>query len=212
MKRWCVGLLAALSVVLAACSSGGGAATATSTGLNGNEGSGKYAGFGLVPPQPRPSFVLTATSGKKFAFGTVTRGHPTLLYFGYTHCPDVCPETMADIRLALAKVPAAVADKTYVVFVTTDLKHDTAPVIKRWLSNFDAGARGNWVGLRGTQAQIDAAQAAAHVAVATDGGQTHSAEVLLYGSDDYARVTYSSGANQQKEIAHDLPLVATTSG
>lgn len=169
---------------------------------------GRFHGAGLQPPQPRPSFTLRDTSGAPFAFGTRTAGHPTFLFFGYTNCPDVCPETMADLRLALRTVPASVAAKTYVVFVTTDVKRDTAAVIKRWLAQFSPGVSAHWVGLRGTQAQIDAAQAAAHVAIAEDGGQTHSAQVLLYGADDYARVAFLQSSTEQAQMAHDLKLVA----
>jgi protein SCO1/2 len=64
------------------------------------------------------------------------------------------------------------------------------------------------VGLRGTQAQIDAAQAAAHITLATDGGQTHSAQVLLYGPDDYAHVTFLQSTTEQQAMAHDLSIVA----
>jgi protein SCO1 len=173
----------------------------------GGAGSG-FQGVGLTPAQPRPSFTLTDTSGKTFAFGTRTAGHPTLVYFGYTNCPDVCPATMADIGQALAKVPVAVQRQTYVVFVSTDVKHDTNAVLARWLSNFSSGVAAKFVGLRGTQAQIDAAQAAAHVALAEDGGQTHSAQVLLFGADDYARVTFLQSTNEAQLIAHDLPLTA----
>ncbi|HET6877351.1 MAG TPA: SCO family protein [Jatrophihabitans sp.] len=194
-----------LAVGLAACSSSGSSgapAVVQQTNVS------KYAGIELTPPQPRPSFTLTDTSGKRFAFGATTAGHPTFLFFGYTHCPDVCPTTLADVRLALQKVPADLAKRTYVVFVTTDIKRDTAPVIQRWLGSFAAGSQATFVGLRGSQAQIDAAQAAAHVAVAEDGGATHSAELLLYGPDDYARVAFSATPQEQQEIEHDLPLVA----
>jgi len=140
-------LLLAL-VLLAACSSGG--AKPKPSDLNNQPQAGPYQGFGLVPPLPRPSFTLTDTTGKRFSFSQ-TAGHPTLLYFGYTHCPDICPTTMAD---------------------------------------------------------IDAAQAAAHVVLAEDGGQTHAADVLLYGADDYAHVKYLQSDNESDQIAHDLPLVS----
>jgi protein SCO1/2 len=117
---------------------------------------------------------------------------------------------MADIMLALKNVPASVASKTDVVFVTTDVKHDTATVIKQWLSHFSAGSRATWIGLRGTQAQIDAAQAASHIPLASDDGQTHSAQALLYGPDDYAHVTFLQGSTEQQQMAHDLPIVART--
>jgi protein SCO1/2 len=203
-------LLVLLVLVAAGCSSSG-KPKATGSDLLGQNQVGAYQGAGLDPAQPRPSFRLTDTAGRAFSFGSTTAKHPTFLYFGYTNCPDVCPETMADIGIALKKVPAAVAAKTYVVFVTTDVKHDTSSVIKQWLANFSAGSKATWVGLRGTQAQIDAAQAAAHVTVAEDGGQTHSAQALLYGPDDYAHVTFLQSANEQKQMAHDLPIVAAGS-
>jgi protein SCO1/2 len=192
--------------VLSACSSSPTATTASQ--LNDQQGGGTYQGAGLDPARPRPSFTLTDMSGKTFSFAERTAGHPTLLYFGYTNCPDVCPATMADISLALKTLPAALQRATYVVFVSTDVKRDTGKVISRWLSNFSPNTTATFVGLRGTQAQIDAAQAAARVTVAQDDGQTHSAEVLLYGTDDYARVSYPQSATEQLEIAHDLPLVA----
>ncbi len=167
-----------------------------------------YQGFGLVPPQPRPSFTLSDTSGKSYAFGRATAGKPTLLYFGYTHCPDVCPTTMADIGQALRTVPSDIQRRTQVVFVTTDVKRDTGPVLAAWLAHFDTELPNRFVGLTGTQGQIDAAQAAARVQLAEDEGQQHSAEVLLYGSDDYARVQYLQSTNEADQIRHDLPLVA----
>jgi protein SCO1/2 len=170
--------------------------------------SGPYQGVGLDPAQPRPSFTLTDTSGQPFAFQQRTAGHPTLLFFGYTNCPDVCPATMADVHIALTKLPQSLQQKVYVVFVSTDVQRDTAAVLTKWLGNFDQGVGATFVGLRGTQQEIDAAQASAHVTVAEDGGQTHSAAVLLFGADDYARVVYPQSTDEAQQMAHDLPLVA----
>lgn len=215
--RRLLAVLAALAMlaVLGALAGCGSAATDSPSSspkpsqLNDRIGSaGKFQGLGLDPPQPRPSFRLSDTSGKPFAFGQRTSGHPTLLFFGYTNCPDVCPTTMADIRLALAKLPRALQKQVYVVFVSTDVKRDTAAVLGRWLKNFDTGVAATFVGLRGAQPQVDAAQAAAHLPLAEDGGQTHSAAVLLFGADDYARVMYPQSTNEAAQIAHDLPLVA----
>lgn len=208
MIRRAVLVLLALATLLAGCSSGGSGDPSPSRSELIGAGSGKYQGFGLDPAQPRPSFRLTDTAGRPFSFGAATAGRPTLLYFGYTNCPDVCPTTMADVMVALKSIPADVSRRTYVVFVTTDVKHDSSPVIKRWLANFSKGSPARWVGLRGTQAQIDAAQAAAHVTLAEDGGATHSSQVLLYGTDDYARVAFAQSNHEQEQITHDLPLVA----
>jgi protein SCO1 len=201
-------LLGAVAMVLAGCTSTA-ADMASSTGLNDRPADGTYAGFALTPPRPRPSFTLTDNHGKTFSFGTATEGHPTLLYFGYTNCPDICPATMADIAVAVKKMPATLEQQTYVVFVSTDVKRDTGPVLTRWLHNFDAGTHAHFVGLRGSQAQVNAAQAAAHIFLAEDGGQTHSTTVLLYGTDDYARTSFVYNDNgEQEQIEHDLPIVA----
>ena len=206
MTRRLAAVVAAVGVMAAACSSG--AAAPRPSELHDKPTGGLYQGFGLLPPQPRPSFTLTDTSGKSYAFGRATAGKPTLLYFGYTHCPDVCPTTMADIGQALRTVPSDIQRRTQVVFVTTDVKRDTGPVLAAWLAHFDTDLPNRFVGLTGTQGQIDAAQAAARVQLAEDEGRQHSAEVLLYGSDDYARVQYLQSTNEADQIRHDLPLVA----
>ena len=198
--------LAAAVLLLAACSSSGKPAASD---LNDQTtASSGFQGFGLVPPQPRPAFTLTDTSGQPYAFGTRTAGHPTLLYFGYTQCPDVCPTTMLDVRNALLGVPADVRSRVQVVFVTTDVANDTGPVIADWLRKFDPSLPTPFVGLYGTQVQVDTAQAAAHVQLAEDDGKQHAANVLLYGADDYARVQYLQNTNEAQQIAHDLPLVS----
>ena len=97
------------------------------------------------------------------------------------------------------------------VFVTTDVKHDTAAVMRTGWRSSPPDAP-TFVGLRGTQAQIDAAQAAAHVMLAEDGGRTHSSQVLLYGPDDYAHVSFLQHRDEAKQMAHDLPLVANSRG
>ena len=206
MTRRLAAAVAVVALLAAACSSG--AAAPQPSELNDKTTGGPYQGFGLIPPQPRPAFTLTDTAGKVYSFGRATAGKPTLLYFGYTHCPDICPTTMADIGQALRTLPAGVQRRAQVVFVTTDVKRDTGPVIAAWLAHFDTDLPNQFVGLTGTQSQIDIAQAAAHVQLAEDEGQQHSAQVLLYGSDDYARVQYLQSTNEADQIAHDLPLVA----
>ncbi|HEX2904800.1 MAG TPA: SCO family protein [Jatrophihabitans sp.] len=216
MKKAMIGL-AAGALLLTACSSGSAKAGDTGSGQPTASASASelndhtdptYSGVGLTPPQPRPQFTLTDQAGKTYKFGSETAGKPTLLYFGYTHCPDVCPTTLADIAQALQAVPAAVRDKTQVVFVTTDVKRDTPAVLKSYLSQFDAGLPNPFIGLTGSQTQIDAAQVAAHVALAEDDGQTHAAQVLLYGPDDYARVSFLQSTDETAQITHDLPKIA----
>ena len=169
--------------------------------------SGTYRGVELRDPYQKPEFTLTDSTGASFDFGQHTGAAPTLLFFGYTHCPDVCPTTMADIAVALRQVDPAVAAKTDVVFVTTDPARDTPQVLGEYLDRFDADLPTQFIGLSGTQDQIDQAQLAAGVPLAGDMGQTHSALLLLYGADGQAHVAFDAG-NSGADIAHDLAVVA----
>jgi protein SCO1/2 len=199
-----------LAFLLAACSSSGGGAKTSTSNLNDQiNSSGKFAGLGLEPAQPRPSFTLTDDTGKPFSFSQ-TSGHPTFLFFGYTNCPDVCPTTFADIAVALRKLDPSVAAQVQVVFVTTDPARDTPRVIRTWLDRFDADLPTQFVGLTGDQATLDQAQLSAGVPLAEDNGQTHSALLLLYGADDVAHVAFDAG-NTPKDIESDLSKVAAGS-
>jgi len=165
-----------------------------------------YKGLDLVESYRRPSFTLTDTAGAPFDFTARTAGTPTLLFFGYTHCPDVCPTTMADIAVALRGLDPALVKKLQVVFVTTDPARDTPAVLGEWLSHFDSDLPTRFVGLTGAQPAIDQAQLSTGVPLAEDGGKLHSSLLLLYGSDDEAHVAFDAG-NTSRDIASDLRRV-----
>ena len=101
------------------------------------------------------SVELPSTSGGTTTLGDLQRGHVMLVYFGYTHCPDVCPTTMADIATALRQAPDDVQKQTQVVFVTSDPERDTVPVMSAWLAHFDSGLPTPFVGLTGSLDQVD---------------------------------------------------------
>jgi protein SCO1/2 len=207
-------LAAALVVAglsLTGCASSGAVASSSSAPPASVSGAAqKYAGVNLATPYRRPSFRLTDQTGKPFDFKAVTAGIPTLLFFGYTQCPDVCPTTMADIAVALRGVDKTLATQTRVVFVTTDPTHDTPAVLAEFLHRFDADLPQKFIGLTGPQAAIDAAQLSAGVPQAEDGGKTHSALLLLYGKDDAAHVAFDQG-NTPRDIAADLKRVSAAS-
>ncbi|MEU2350246.1 SCO family protein [Modestobacter sp. NPDC049651] len=215
-RRALAALLLSSGLLLAACSGddSGDAAAASSSGHQHGApaeaeggGSGPYEGTNLGTPYQKPEFTLTDVSGAGYDFAQRTGSNPTLLFFGYTNCPDVCPTTMADIAVALRQVDPAVAQKTNVVFVTTDPARDTPQALGTWLGRFDGDLPTKFVGLTGDQQQLDQAQLAAGVPLAEDGGQTHSALVLLYGADGKAHVAFNA-ADTPKDMAHDLELVA----
>ena len=207
------GLALAAALLLAGCGGdadaeahdhSGGSAPAT---VEGGGAGGTYEGLELIDPYQKPDFTLTDTTGAAFDFAEQTADGPTLLFFGYTHCPDICPTTMADVMIALGKVDPALAGATSVVFVTTDPARDTPQVLGEYLGRFDAGLPTPFIGLTGDQAQIDQAQLAAGVPQAEEDGQSHSTLLLLYGTDGEADVAFDAG-NTADDIAHDLAVVA----
>jgi protein SCO1/2 len=170
----------------------------------------RYAGLDLAEPYRRPSFTLTDTTGAEFDFGDRTGGRPTLLFFGYTNCPDICPTTMADVAVAMRGMDPAVAEQVQVVFVTTDPAVDTPEVLGEYLDRFDGDLPSQFIGLTGEQELIDQAQLSAGVPLAEDQGRLHSSLLLLYGSDDEAPVAFDAG-NTARDIAADLKLVVAGS-
>lgn len=166
---------------------------------------------GAKLPQPiaRPDFTLTDTHGRPFAFRKETQGQLTLLAFGYTHCPDVCPVQMANIAAAMRRLPRSDQERIRVVFVTTDPPRDSAQRLRTWLDSFNPA----FIGLRGTDAEIETAEHAVGVALATreasapgDTSYTvgHAAQVYAFTADDSAHRAYPFGTLQQ-DWAHDLP-------
>lgn len=163
----------------------------------------------LAEPQPRPDFTLTDTEGRPFDFGEETAGELTLLFFGYTSCPDVCPLHLANLGFALDRpgVP-----RPTVVFVGVDTKRDTPDAIRTFLDRFDS----QFIGLTGTEEKLRIAQEAANVSVAITeepekpGGDYlvgHSAQVIAYTADDQSHVVYPFGVRQEDWI-EDLPVLA----
>jgi protein SCO1/2 len=168
-----------------------------------------YGGGLVAPPLPKPRFVLSDTSGAPFDFWNRTHGSVTLLFFGYTYCPDQCPTHMANIGGALKKLPSVIADQVKLVFVTTDPARDTSMQLRRWLDNFDR----HFVGLTGTEAALEAVQKAAGVPPAQQTGPrngnystAHANFVVAYTKDNLAHVIDPGGVSKDDWI-HDLPLL-----
>ena len=168
-----------------------------------------YRGGLVEPPLPKPAFVLTDTSGAPFDFRSRTQGSVTLLFFGYTYCPDQCPMHMANIGVALKKLPAGVDSQVKLVFVTTDPARDTPVQLRQWLDNFNK----HFVGLTGTQAALEAVQRAAGVPTARKAeprngnySVAHANFVVAYTKDNLAHVIYPGGVSKDDWI-HDLPLL-----
>lgn len=169
-----------------------------------------YRGGLVSPPLEKPKFTLTDTSGRRFDFRARTQGSLTLLFFGYTHCPDVCPLQMQTLASAMKKIPPRTAREIKVVFVTTDPDRDTPSVLRSYLDHFNK----DFIGLTGSEQAIEAAQIAANLSpakkstVRPDGSYEvgHAAFVLAYTKDNRAHVIYPLGV-QLDDLVHDLPLL-----
>ena len=201
-------LLATTLLICAACE----ARRAPSAGTP--EAGGESAAREYPNPRPKPNFVLTDTEGRPFPFRDSTEGSMTLLFFGYTNCPDVCPVHMANIAAALHKLPDNVARQVKVVFVTTDPERDTPEVIRAWLDHFDK----RFIGLTGTQAEVDSAQVAMRLPPAyreeIPGAPYqvgHSAHVIAFTKDGMARFALPFGT-RQSEWAQEIPRLVAYPG
>ncbi|WP_406217792.1 SCO family protein [Streptomyces canus] len=143
-------LIAAATLTLSACGSGDDSGSPVSV-VSEEAGSDKAATV-LDQPFEKPDLVLTDTKGQKYDLRKETAGKPTLIYFGYTHCPDICPLTMNNIAVAKKQLPKSEQDKLTVVFVTTDPARDTPTELGKWLKGVDT----SFVGLTGDFATIQA--------------------------------------------------------
>ena len=125
----CLGTLALLSVDHASGVSGQEVKPGTSPA---DRPEATYRGGLVAPPLPKPRFVLTDTSGVPFDFWKRTQGSVTLLFFGYTYCPNQCPMHMANIGAALKTIPAGIADQVKLVIVSSPGGSRLSRAIRRW--------------------------------------------------------------------------------
>jgi protein SCO1/2 len=123
-------------------------------------------------------FSLTDQDGR-----TVTdrdlKGHPFLVFFGFTHCPDICPTTLFDVSEVLRALGPD-ADRVRALFITVDPERDTAKTLKDYLSSFDP----HLLALTGDPADIAAVAKAYRVyfkkVPLADGGYTMDHTAIVY--------------------------------
>ncbi len=136
------------------------------------------------------------------------KGKVTLVFFGYTQCPDVCPTTLAELA-AVKQSLGADGQRVQGVFVTVDPKRDTAEVLKAYVGNFDP----SFVALRGDEAQTQAAAKNFKVFYAlvpgkTEGSYTvdHTAGTFIFDTQGRVRLFLRYGSSADA-LAHDIKLL-----
>ena len=168
-----------------------------------------FRGVELASPISMPSLTLETTDGKPFNLVTDTTHPVTLVFFGYTNCPDVCPLVMSDLTLAYAELPSDVRDQTQVLYVTTDPARDTRSVLRSYLDGYNSA----FVGLTGRLRRIAAAAADLGVAITgtkalPSGGYEvgHGAQVIGF-SHETAPVIWTPGTSVA-DMAADIETLA----
>lgn len=174
--------------------------------------------LGACQPEKSATFIGTDMTGTQFGKPlTLTdhtgklrnindfKGKVVVLFFGYTHCPDVCPTTMSDLKQTM-RLLGDKADQVQVLFVTVDPERDTQAVLAQFVPSFDP----RFIGLRGSAAEVAANMTeykvyAAKVAEPGKAGYTmdHSAGLYVFDQTGAPRI-YLSYGEKPAEIAHDL--------
>jgi protein SCO1/2 len=200
---------AAAAIALAGCGSDSGSgdkAADKPASVKDTKSSGATV---LDEPFDKPDLRLTDTRGKSYDLIKETKGHPTLLYFGYTHCPDICPLTMSNISVAKAKLSPEEKKKLRVIFVTTDPERDTPKELGKWLHGQDP----SFTGLTGDFDTIQAGARSVGVHIEPsrkkkngDIVSTHGAQLLVFSpKDDKAHVLYTEDNSGPDVLKKDLP-------
>jgi len=188
------------------------AAVALTIGLAGCGGDdvkpGDLHGKVLDPPFDVDATALESTDGDPYSLVDSTDKRLTLVFFGYTNCPDICGTVMGNLASAMTRLDTEDRDQVDVVFVTTDPERDTPEVLRAYLDRFDK----TFIGVTDDPSKIDQIAAVAKsVAVgmgeklATGGYEVdaHTTQVTGIDSDDKAPI-YWSQSTSSAQFAQDI--------
>ncbi|MGW1146832.1 SCO family protein [Streptomyces sp. NPDC002454] len=202
-------LLTAAALTLSACGGSDQDSKADTNPVSVESQPERKAGTVLDRPFTKPDLVLTDTRGESFDLRAKTKGKPTLLYFGYTNCPDVCPLTMGNLAQAKKQLPKADQEQLQVILVTTDPERDTPASLGSWLKAQDPA----FTGLTGDFATIQAG--ARQLGIAIDPPKKnakgkvesmHGKQVIAFSpKTDQGYVLYNGDTTTIDQYAADLP-------
>lgn len=164
------------------------------------------AGIVLLPQSRNlPELSLTNQDGQTVAVDQL-KDQWSLLFFGYTFCPDICPATLAQLRQLQGQLPPETLAKMRIVLVTVDPHRDTPEQLKKYLDYFDAG----FIGLTGEEATIQKlANGVSIPFIPADTSKEnytvdHSGNLVLIGPDGKQRGFIRAPINNTK-LAAQLP-------
>ncbi|MET0789662.1 MAG: SCO family protein [Cellulomonas sp.] len=166
---------------------------------------------GIVLPRPYEvaDLSLTATDGTAYRLAADTDKPLTLVFFGYTQCPDICQVVMADIASALTRLGDGERDQVGMLFVTTDPARDDAATLRAYLDRFDP----SFEGLTGPLPRI--VEAGDSLGVAIEKGEklpsggyevSHGTNVVGLLPDGTGPLVWTQGTSPE-QIAEDIHVV-----
>lgn len=166
----------------------------------------------LAEPRPLPEFSLVDQSGAPFTRERLL-GTTSLMFFGFTHCPDICPATLAELASAreqLAASEGAEARLPQIVFVSVDPERDTPEKLAAYVGHFGDG----FVGVTGSEEQLRALAQPLGIwfekePLGEDYSVSHSAAVLFIDGKAELRALFGA-PHRRDSFVHDVPLLVAT--
>lgn len=158
-------------------------------------------GMQLVPPEPAANFRLTDQNGKTFSLEQ-SRGQAVALYFGFTHCADICPQTLA--LLGKARMRAGLTSRQVrIVMVTVDPRRDSPAALRAFFKKIGVDA----TGLTGTPAALKTVYRAYGIGVQPEKNDiAHSDVIFIIDPQGRTRETLAPQSSL-KDVAADLRAV-----
>lgn len=161
----------------------------------------------LPEPRPLPAFSLVDQHDKPFTRDSLT-GHDSILFFGFTHCPDICPATLQQLAIARQQVVADGTAFPDIVLVSVDPARDTPDIMAEYVGHFGAGI----TGVTGRAEDIASLAGALGIFFSNSGDDSenynvdHSAAVLLINANAEWQAVFSA-PHEVGDFVHDIPLL-----
>jgi protein SCO1/2 len=157
------------------------------------------------PPREAPDFSVRGSDGAALTLSHY-RGKVVVLGFGYTHCPNVCPATLAVLALAHRKL-GALGSQVQVIYLTVDPERDNAERLKEYLTAFDS----SFVGGTGSAAEMAAVRlsygvTAQKVGTGSDYGVSHSSFIYLITREGKLQALMPFG-HKADDYVHDISML-----
>ena len=167
---------------------------------------GAVYGADLIPPD----FSLPDTTGGTFTLSEHT-GDVVLLYFGYTSCPDVCPQTLGTVRAALNQLDDASRERIQLVFISVDPRRDTLSIMEGYLKRFSAG----YIGAAASEEELLTLEQGYGLFAEVEAPDentgaylvAHTSLVYVIDTRGKLRIGFTDGMNAE-DMAHDLDILA----